>query len=52
MLFRSTRWPDELHVTRANFDDEVDREPQAHAYWNAHVDWVQLDPADGLRRKG
>jgi hypothetical protein len=51
MLFRSTRWPGELHITRANFVDAVDRAPQLHTYWNAHVDWVRLDPADGLRRK-
>lgn len=51
MLFRSTRWPGELHVTLANLIDPVDRAPQAHVFWDTHVDWVRLDPADGLPRK-
>ena len=49
LFFRSPRWPGELHVTRANFDGPVDREPQMHVFWDTHVDWVQL--ADGLPRK-
>ena len=51
MFFRSSRWPDELHVTLANFVDPVDRVPQAHVFWDTHVDWIRLDPADGLPRK-
>ena len=50
LFFRSTRWPGELHVARANIDDPVDRAPQAHAWWDAHVDWLALDPDDGLKR--
>jgi hypothetical protein len=51
MFFRSARWPGELHVTLANFDGPVDRAPQAHVFWDAHVDWVQLDGDDGLPRR-
>ena len=51
LLFRSARWPGELHLTLANFLDPVDREPQAHVFWDTHVDWVRLDAADGLPRK-
>jgi hypothetical protein len=25
--------------------------PQAHVFWDTHVDWVRLDPDDGLPRK-
>jgi len=51
LFFRSSRWAGELHVTLANFDTPVDRAPQAHAFWDTHVDWVALDPNDGLPRK-
>ena len=50
-FFRSGRWPGELHVTLANFNEPVDRAPQAHVFWDTHVDWVSPDPADGLPRK-
>lgn len=51
LLFRSGRWPGELHVVLACVDDPVDRAPQAHAYWDTHVDWGLPDPNDGLPRK-
>jgi hypothetical protein len=50
LFFRSSRWPGELHVTRASFDGPVDREPQAHVFWDTHVDWVHIAD-DGLPRK-
>jgi Uncharacterized conserved protein len=50
LFFRSRQWPGELHVAHANLHGPADRAPQAHAYWNTHVDWVSLDPADGLKR--
>ena len=50
LFFRSPRWPGELHVTRANFDGPVDRLPQAHVFWDTHVDWAPLAD-DGLPRK-
>ena len=50
LFFRSGRWAGELHVTLANFLGPVDRAPQAHVFWDTHVDWVRLDAGDGLRR--
>ena len=51
LLFSSQRWAGELHVVVANFDGPLDREPQAHVFWDSHVDWVKLDDEDGLPRK-
>lgn len=49
MFFRSGRWPGELHIARALFTEPVDREPQVHAFYDTHVDWVHL--ADDLPRE-
>lgn len=51
MFFRAERWAGELHFALAHFHDPVDRAPQAHAFWDAHVDWAGVDPNDGLPRK-
>lgn len=51
LFFRSSRWPGELHIVRANFDDDIDRAPQVHVYYHRHVDWAAIDPNDGLPRK-
>ena len=50
LFFRSDNWPGELHVALANLHAPADRAPQAHAYWDTHVAWAAVDPADGLRR--
>jgi hypothetical protein len=50
LLFEGERWPGEVHVVRANIDGEIDREPQAHCYFDSHVDWVEF--ADHLPRLG
>jgi len=42
MFFRSSQWPGELHVARALFTEPVDKEPQAHVYFDTHVSWVAL----------
>lgn len=49
MLFRSARWPGELHIARALLDDAVDKPPAAHVFYETHVPW--LDVADDLPRK-
>ena len=49
LFFRSAQWPGELHLARALFTDPLDREPQAHVFWDTHVAWVDL--ADDLPRK-
>jgi hypothetical protein len=38
----SERWPDETHVARALFIDELDCEPSAHVYRESHVPWLEL----------
>ncbi len=43
MFFRSQRWPGELHITLAAFDGAIDRKPQAHAFYDTHVDWMPID---------
>jgi hypothetical protein len=49
LFFRSPSWPGELHVVLANFNDPVDKAPQAHVYYDTHVDWVRV--ADDLPKK-
>lgn len=49
MFFRSTHWPAEVHVTRASLVAPIDREPEAHAFWDSRVDWCVL--GDDLPRK-
>lgn len=41
LFFRSTRWPGELHIVRANFDGDLDREPSAHVFWDTHASWIE-----------
>lgn len=50
LFFRSERWPDELHITRASLDDPLDREPAAHVFFDTHVRWMPIDTE--LPRKG
>lgn len=45
LLFRSERWPGEMHVALGVMDDAIDRAPEAHVYHDAHVDWVAIDEA-------
>jgi len=49
LLFKSSRWPGEIHITLANFQKPVDKTPQVHAFWESHVDWITID--DDLPRK-
>jgi hypothetical protein len=50
LFFRSTRWPDEVHVARAAFDGPIDREPAAHVFYDERVPWAPVD--DALPRCG
>jgi hypothetical protein len=45
LFFRSSRWPGELHVARTSFDGAIDREPQAHVFWETHVPWFEVHDA-------
>lgn len=42
LLFKSSRWEGELHVTLANVQQPIDQSPSAHVYYDTHVDWIQL----------
>jgi hypothetical protein len=48
MLFRSDRWPGETHIARALLDAGLDKQPSEHAFYEAHVSW--LDVKDDLPR--
>lgn len=43
LFFRSTRWPGETHITLANFDGPIDRQPQANVFFDSHVEWMPVD---------
>ncbi len=49
LLFRSTRWPGEMHVARAVIPGPVDRAPQVHGFYDTHVDWFAVN--DDLPKK-
>ena len=49
LFFASSRWPGEIHIARAAFPGDIDRQPQCHAYWESHVGWSNVD--DNLKRK-
>jgi hypothetical protein len=49
LFFRSSRWPGEVHVARANLEGALDRTPQAHVFYDTHVPWFEVN--DGLPRK-
>jgi len=50
LLFRSARWPGELHVAHGALQGAADRPPSVHAYWESHVDWAGVNEQDGLQR--
>ncbi len=49
MFFKADAWPGELHVARALFAGPIDRDPQAHVYYDMHAPWVRV--ADDLPKK-
>lgn len=50
LLFRSQRWPGELHLTAANLTSTPDRTAQAHVFWDTHASWASIGE-DGLPRR-
>jgi ribosomal protein S18 acetylase RimI-like enzyme len=40
LLFESERWPEEVHVTLASLDGPLDREPQAHCFFDDRAPWT------------
>lgn len=45
LFFRSTRWPGEVHVARANFSTSLADLPRAHGFYETHVDWFTVHDA-------
>jgi hypothetical protein len=50
LLFMSTRWPDEVHVTRASIVTPFEVAPGGHVYFDQRVEWLVL--GDQLPRLG
>lgn len=42
LLFESTRWGDEVHVTLASLQGELDRAPSAHVFFSDRAHWYQV----------
>ena len=49
MLFKSLRWPGEIHIARALIAEALDKEPRAHVFYETHVPWLQVN--DELPKK-
>ncbi len=45
MFFKSERWAGELHIALAAVDGAIDRAPQAHVFYDTHIDWLPIDDA-------
>lgn len=43
LFFRSEGWEGELHIALGCMDDPIDRQPQANAFFDKHVDWMPID---------
>ena len=43
LFFRSERWAGELHITLANINETIDRQPQANVFFDNHVAWMPID---------
>jgi hypothetical protein len=50
LTFAGDRWPGEIHIAAANLEGPVDREPQAHVYFDRSPDWFEV--GDELPRLG
>jgi len=44
LFFESSRWPGEIHIALAAFRTAVDREPEGHAFYEEHVEWIPWPP--------
>ncbi len=43
LFYRGPRWDDEIHVTRASIEDEIDRAPGGHVYVDHAASWWSID---------
>ncbi len=46
MFYASKLSPGEMHIASACIEGPVDREPQAHVFFDQHVPWIHIN--DGL----
>lgn len=42
LFFRSTRWPSEVHFTRASIHQEMTELPKAHVFFSDKANWFDL----------
>jgi hypothetical protein len=49
LLFKSDRWPGQVHVVRSNIAGDIDVNPTGHAYWESHPAWFEF--RDSLPRE-
>ena len=49
MLFKSERWPGELHIARSLIEGPLDKDPSAHVFFETHVPWLSIE--DDLPKK-
>ena len=50
LFCESTHYPGHVDIVLANMDDEIDRKPESHVYFDSRAAWVEV--ADGLPRTG
>jgi hypothetical protein len=50
LFCESSTHPDHIDVVLANMEDDIDRRPEAHVYFDDRAEWVRAD--DDLRRLG
>lgn len=43
LFFKSIKWPGEMHCVLANFDQAIDKGPQANVNFSSHVEWMPFD---------
>jgi len=48
LSFSGDRWPDEIHLFAASFDDPAHLKPSVHVHAGEQLSWLRLD--DGLPR--
>jgi len=48
VLFKSTKWKNEIHITLGNNEENHNIVPTAHGYFDTHVDWAPFD--DNLKK--
>ncbi|HHL32183.1 MAG TPA: GFA family protein [Oceanospirillales bacterium] len=43
LFFKSSEWPNEIHIALGVFDDPMDKSPSNNAFFENHVDWMPID---------